>query len=97
MTGPAAPDKSLPLVSPLLQDMKNRNPGIETWAIMGFCWGGKIAALVSQTGTSFKAAAQCHPSLLDIEDAKQVTIPMVVLPSMDEDPVVSIRFLPQTL
>jgi dienelactone hydrolase len=70
MTGPAAPDKSLPLVSPLLQDMKNRNPGIETWAIMGFCWGGKIAALVSQTGTSFKAAAQCHPSLLDIEDVR---------------------------
>lgn len=91
MNGPAVPDKTLPLMTPLLEDMKKGNPGIETWAIMGFCWGGKIAALVSQPGTPYKAAAQCHPSLLDVEDAKHVTIPMVVLPSMDEDPAVSIH------
>ena len=90
MTGPAAPDKTLPLMAPLLDEMKRRNPGIESWAIMGFCWGGKITALMSQEGTPYKAAAQCHPSLLDVEDAKLVTIPMVVLPSMDEDPAVSI-------
>lgn len=89
MNGPADPDKTLPLIMPMLDEMKKRNPAIETWAIMGFCWGGKIAALESQSGTPFKAAAQCHPSLLDVEDAKQVTIPMVVLPSMDEDPAVS--------
>ena len=93
MTGPAAPDKTLPLMAPLLDEMKRRNPGIESWAIMGFCWGGKITALMSQEGTPYKAAAQCHPSLLDVEDAKLVTIPMVVLPSMDEDPAVSIPLL----
>jgi dienelactone hydrolase len=82
MTGPAAPERMLPLIRPLLEDMKKRNPAIETWAIMGFCWGGKVAALESQSGTPFKVAAQCHPSLLEVEDANQVTMPMVVLPSI---------------
>ena len=92
MTGPAAPDKNWPLVVPMLDDMKKRNPEIETWAIMGTCWGGKIAAILSRSGSPFKASGQVHPSLLDLEDAKQVTIPMVVLPSQDEDPEVS-KFL----
>jgi dienelactone hydrolase len=48
-------------------------------------WGGKIAALVAAEGTAFKAAAQTHPSLLDPADADVVTIPMMVLPSGDED------------
>ena len=91
MYGPADPDKTLPLIRPMLEEMKKRNPAIETWAIMGFCWGGKIAALESRSGTPFKAAAQCHPSLLDVKDGSQVTIPMVVLPSMDEDPAVSLH------
>jgi hypothetical protein len=33
----------------------------------------------------FKASAQCHPSLFDPADADLVTIPMMVLPSGDED------------
>lgn len=84
-TGPAALDKNIPLVLPLLEDMKARHPEIESWAIMGFCWGGKMAALFSTEGSLFKAAAQCHPSLVDLDDAKKVKIPMVVLPSMDEN------------
>jgi dienelactone hydrolase len=40
---------------------------------------------VSKEGTAFKAAAQCHPSLLDPADADAVTVPMMVLPSGDED------------
>lgn len=79
MNGPADPERTLPLIRPMLEEMKKRNPAIETWAIMGFCWGGKIAALQSRSGTPFKAAVQCHPSLLDTEDAKLVTIPMVGL------------------
>ena len=53
MNGPADPDKTLPLIMPMLEEMKKRNPAIETWAIMGFCWGGKIAALESRSGTPF--------------------------------------------
>jgi len=86
MTGPANPEKKLPLIEPLLKAMKKENPQIESWGILGYCWGGKIAALVSQEGTPFKASGQCHPSLLELGDAEKVVIPHVVLPSMDEVP-----------
>lgn len=88
MTGPANPNKTVPLILPLLEAMKKKNPQIESWAILGFCWGGKIAALLSQAGTPFKASAQCHPSLLEQRDASNITIPHVVLPSMEEVPEV---------
>lgn len=58
---------------------------IETLAIVGLCWGGKIVNLVSQQGTPFKVAAACHPAMVDPADAPKVTIPIAVLPSKDED------------
>jgi len=58
---------------------------VERWGIGGYCWGSKIVTLASQEGTIFKAGAQAHPSLVEPEDAKLVTIPQIVLPSMDED------------
>jgi dienelactone hydrolase len=88
MTGPANPNKTVPSVLPLLEAIKKQNPQIESWAIMGYCWGGKIAALLSQSGTPFKASAQVHPSLLEMQDASKVTIPHVFLPSMEEVPEV---------
>jgi len=91
MTGPADPAKTLPLVLPLLEEMKKQNPQIESWAILGYCWGGKIAALSSQAGTPFKASAQCHPSLLELADATKITIPHAVLASMEEVPEVCFR------
>ena len=89
MSGPANPDKTVPLIVPMMEEIKRAHPEIESWAILGFCWGGKIAALVSQEESLFKASGQCHPSLADTDDAKKVTIPMVFLPSQDEDPEVS--------
>lgn len=57
------------------------------WSILGYCWGGKIATLASgQENKIFKAAAQCHPAMLDANDAKNVGIPMAVLASKDEVP-----------
>jgi dienelactone hydrolase len=41
--------------------------------------------LLSQEGTQFSAAAVCHPAMLDPEAATKVTIPIVMLPSKDED------------
>ncbi|OJJ43159.1 hypothetical protein ASPZODRAFT_104089 [Penicilliopsis zonata CBS 506.65] len=57
------------------------------WSILGYCWGGKIASLIAgQTdgAVPFKAAVQCHPAMLDPEDAKKVTIPIAMLASKDE-------------
>jgi len=81
----ASSDVIIPQIPGLMKSMMEKNPTIQSWGIMGHCWGGKIAALVSAKGTAFKAAAQCHPSLLDPADADVVTIPMIMLPSGDED------------
>ncbi|EHK20937.1 uncharacterized protein TRIVIDRAFT_192435 [Trichoderma virens Gv29-8] len=89
MNGYGYPPKTVPLIAPILADIQAKHPEIKSWAIVGFCWGGKIASLVCQKGTAFKAAAQCHPSLLDTEDAKKVAVPMCVLPSQDEVPKVT--------
>ncbi|KAJ9651933.1 hypothetical protein H2198_008796 [Neophaeococcomyces mojaviensis] len=89
VTGPANPEKAKPLVQPLFQAIRAKHPEITEWAVMGFCWGGKMTAMSSQPDTIFKAAAQCHPSLVDPNDISEIKIPMVVLPSMDEDAKVS--------
>ena len=36
-------------------------------------------------GTPFKAAAECHPAMLDPKDAENITIPIAILASRDED------------
>ena len=91
MYGPAVPAKTVPLIEPLLQAFQKDNPQITSWSILGFCWGVKIATLVTTAGTKFKAAAGGHPSLMDVEDAKHVVVPMCVLPSQDENPEVRIE------
>jgi dienelactone hydrolase len=84
----ANPAKKIALILPLLEAMKKANPQIESWAIAGYCWGAKIAALSSQADTPFKASAQLHPSLLELQDATKITIPHAVLSSMEEVPEV---------
>ncbi|KAJ5965017.1 Dienelactone hydrolase [Penicillium vulpinum] len=57
----------------------------QSWSILGYCWGGKIATLASGADNKlFKAAAQCHPAMVDANDAKVVNIPMALLASGDE-------------
>ena len=87
--GPGDPARTVPLIEPLLESFQKQNPQITSWSILGFCWGVKIASLVTTAGTKFKAAAGAHPSMFDPEDAKHVVVPMCVLPSQDEDPEVS--------
>ncbi|KAF3402157.1 hypothetical protein DPV78_004477 [Talaromyces pinophilus] len=60
--------------------------GFASWGILGFCWGGKVANLALGKDTAFKAGAQAHPAMLDPEDAKNVTVPIALLASKDEDP-----------
>lgn len=74
----------------LLASIKERYPSVTKWAVIGYCWGGKIAALVSGTGTAFKVAVSTSPALLDPADAAKVAIPTAVLASKDE-PVDAVR------
>jgi len=81
----AAPPKVVEQVNKVFSQLKSQNPDIKEWGVVGFCWGGKIVNLISQAGTPFKAAAICHPAMIDPKDASNVTIPMLMIPSKDED------------
>lgn len=41
--------------------------------------------LVSQANTPFKSAVAAHPAMVDANDAPDVTIPILLLPSSGED------------
>ncbi|RDW92494.1 hypothetical protein BP5796_01888 [Coleophoma crateriformis] len=79
-----APPKTAKIVPDLLKDIEKKYPEIKTWGIAGFCWGGKIVSLVSQSGTPFTAAAEIHPAMVDPEEATAITIPLCMLASKDE-------------
>ena len=80
----AAPPKTLNRIPNVLQEVQSKRSSISEWGILGYCWGGKIVNLISQEGTPFKAAASCHPAMVDANDAAGVTIPFAMLPSKDE-------------
>jgi dienelactone hydrolase len=90
MTGPAAPADTLPKIPAYFAAVREANPHITSWGIVGYCWGAKIASFLANPESGFFAAAMLHPSLMDAEDAKGVQVPLVLLPSMDED--VEVRF-----
>ena len=78
-------DKMIPRFNNSMKKLEEMYPGVEKWAALGFCWGGKICALTSQEGTPFAAIVQSSPSRLDLSDATKCVIPMAVLASKDED------------
>jgi len=80
----AAPPKTLPRIPKIVEDL-GKSRGIEKWAVIGYCWGGKIVNLSSQKDSPFKAAAACHPAMVAGDDAPGVTIPYIMLPSKDEN------------
>lgn len=80
----AAPPKTLERVPKVLDEIQSQRSSIQQWGIVGYCWGGKIVNLSSQKDTRFKAAASCHPAMVDENDAPGITIPFAMLPSKDE-------------
>jgi dienelactone hydrolase len=83
ITSVAAPPKTVPRVPKVVQEI-GESRGIDSWAVVGFCWGGKIVNLTSFENTPFKVAAACHPAMVTADDAPGITIPYVMLPSKDE-------------
>ena len=83
----APPPLTLPKIPAIVQEankLAEGGNGFSSWAILGHCWGGKIATLSAGANSLFKAAIQCHPAMLDPKDAESVTIPMALLASKDE-------------
>ncbi|CAJ2504107.1 Uu.00g115010.m01.CDS01 [Anthostomella pinea] len=69
-----------------LKAVSEKYPEIKEWAIVGFCWGGKVVSLVTAAPSNpFKAAVECHPAMVEPADAEKIKIPLAMLASKDED------------
>lgn len=69
-----------------IKAVQEKNPQIKEWAIMGYCWGGKVISLaVSSPDNVFKAAVSIHPAMVDASEAEKIKIPVCLLASKDED------------
>jgi len=79
-----APPTSAAKIPGLLKAFQEHNLGIKTFGVVGFCWGGKIVSLTSGKETGFKAAAECHPAMVDPKEAEGISIPLCMLASGDE-------------
>jgi len=80
-----APPATASKVPTILKEIKSKYSKISTWGVVGFCWGGKIVSLTtSTTSTPFKAAAECHPAMVDPSEAEGIKIPLCMLASKDE-------------
>ncbi|RYC64957.1 hypothetical protein CHU98_g1235 [Xylaria longipes] len=67
--------------------LSEKYPEIKEWAILGFCWGGKVVSLVTASPENpFKAGIEAHPAMVDPEDAKKIKVPLALLASKDEPP-----------
>ncbi|KAL2833814.1 dienelactone hydrolase [Aspergillus cavernicola] len=80
----ADPVKNLASLLRVMAQTKSLYPQVKSWGIVGLCWGGKLAAMASGSHSYFTVSGQAHPSLLDVADAKAISIPHICLPSPDE-------------
>ncbi|KAL3472240.1 hypothetical protein BJX99DRAFT_262443 [Aspergillus californicus] len=82
----AAPPNTLSKIPGVVNEAnKLASGGKFDWSILGYCWGGKITVLsTGAENKTFKAAVQCHPAMLDPNDAKGINVPMALLASKDE-------------
>ncbi|KAL9581193.1 MAG: hypothetical protein Q9212_004039 [Teloschistes hypoglaucus] len=83
--GPAAPPANAAKVPELVKKLGEKYSEVKKWGSVGMCWGGKIVSLTSQSGTPWTAAAEVHPAMVDPNDAKGIKVPIVLLPSKDEN------------
>ena len=79
-----APPKGAGRIPGLLKEIEKQYPEIQKWGVVGFCWGGKVVSLTSGDNSPYKAAAECHPAMVDPEDAEKIKIPLAMLASKDE-------------
>ncbi|KAH8760982.1 Alpha/Beta hydrolase protein [Diaporthe sp. PMI_573] len=60
-------------------------PSITSWGIVGYCWGGKVVELVTSGDANlFKIAGAVHPAMVDPAGAEKISVPYILLASMEE-------------
>ncbi|KAK1768702.1 Alpha/Beta hydrolase protein [Phialemonium atrogriseum] len=79
------PPKIAGKVPAFVKALQAKNPSIKSWAIIGYCWGGKVVSLtVTADSNPFSVAAQIHPAMVDPKEAEGVKVPMALLASKEE-------------
>lgn len=65
--------------------VQSAHPTITSWAIVGYCWGGKVVELVTAGEENpFSVAAVAHPAMVDPAIASSITVPYILLASKEE-------------
>lgn len=80
-----------------VDSLKAAYPSITKWGLIGYCWGGKVAELVTSAPSNpFAVAAGLHPAMIDPEGAKSISVPYLLLAS-GEDPAADVAAFEQGL
>ncbi|UNI24064.1 Carboxymethylenebutenolidase [Purpureocillium takamizusanense] len=83
--GTFPPPKIAGYMPDYVKALKEKNPSVSKYGILGMCWGGKVVALSIKADTNpFSVAASIHPAMVDPADAEGITIPMTLLASKEE-------------
>jgi len=83
--GPAQTAKNVEAGKKIMAALKEKYPDVQKWGVFGYCWGGKVATLLSIQTDFFAAAGQTHPAMLDTKDIENSSVPHLCLASQDED------------
>ncbi|KAJ0979645.1 hypothetical protein J5N97_015119 [Dioscorea zingiberensis] len=69
-------NKGFEEAKPIVQALKNT--GISAIGAAGLCWGAKVVAELAKSD-DIKAAVMLHPSLVTVDDIKEIKAPLAVL------------------
>ncbi|KAI8293542.1 putative AIM2 family protein [Colletotrichum sp. SAR11_240] len=79
------PPKIAELTPEYVKAIQSKYSSIESFATIGYCWGGKVVSLVTSSDSNpFKVGAEVHPAMVDPADAKGIKVPLIMLASKDE-------------
>ncbi|CAO2838416.1 unnamed protein product [Amaranthus hypochondriacus] len=70
-------DKAYEEVKPIVESLKHK--GMHKIGAAGFCWGGKVVALLAQNDKYIQAGVLLHPSAVTEDDIKGVKVPLAIL------------------
>lgn len=83
--GTYPPPKVAGQIPDYVKAVKEKDSSISKFAILGYCWGGKVATLSATADTNpFSAIASIHPAMVDPADADGLSVPTIMLASGDE-------------
>jgi len=62
-----------------------KKQGVTSFGMFGFCFGGKMSVLAAQhLSEEIKVAGSIHPAMIETDEANNVKIPILLIPSKDE-------------